>query len=71
MAEGERVEREMLLVQSKVRDVIRSKGGGEGSALRTSEEFLAGLNEHVHAAIDKAIERAKANGRATLRREDI
>ncbi len=62
-------EREMVLVQSKVRDVIRTKGGEQG--IRTSEEFLAALNDHVHAAIDKAIERARANGRATLRREDI
>ncbi len=61
--------REMLLVQSKVREVIKSKGGEQG--IRTSEDFLNGLNDVVHAAIDRAIERAKKNGRATLREHDL
>ncbi|HWV38517.1 MAG TPA: hypothetical protein VN033_08560 [Vulgatibacter sp.] len=62
-------EREMLLVQSKVREVIKAKGGAQG--VRTSEEFLTGLNGVIHAAIEKAIERAKENGRATLRKHDL
>lgn len=62
-------ERDMLLVQSKVRDVIKSKGGEQG--IRTSEEFLTALNEFVHESLDKAITRARGNGRSTLRREDI
>lgn len=62
-------EREMLLVQSKVREVIKSKGGEQG--IRTSEDFLTGLNEVIHDAISKAIDRAKKNGRATLREYDL
>ncbi|MFO7156489.1 MAG: hypothetical protein DIU72_007745 [Pseudomonadota bacterium] len=60
-------EREMLLVQSKVRDAIKSKGDG----VRTSEDFINGLNDLVHEAIEKAIQRAQKNGRATLRDYDI
>lgn len=62
-------ELDMLLVQSKVREVIKSMGGEQG--VRTSEDFLNGLNGVVHAAIEKAIERAKSNGRATLRSYDL
>lgn len=60
-------DREMLLVQSKVRDAIKSKGEG----VRTSEDFLNGLNELLHETIEKAIERAQRNGRATLRDYDL
>lgn len=60
-------DREMLLVQSKVRDAIKSKGEG----IRTSEDFLNGLNEFLHETIENAIERAQRNGRATLRDYDL
>lgn len=60
-------DREMLLVQSKVRDAIKSKGEG----VRTSEDFLNGLNELLHETLEKAIERAQRNGRATLRDYDL
>jgi hypothetical protein len=62
-------EREMLLVQSKVRDAIKSKGGEQG--VRTSEDFLNGLNDLLHETIEKAIARAQRNGRATLREYDL
>jgi hypothetical protein len=57
-------EKEMLLVQSKVRDVIREKD------LRTSDEFLTALNEHLYAALEAAMKRCKDNGRQTLRAQD-
>ncbi len=60
-------DREMLLVQSKVRDAIKSKGEG----IRTSEDFLNGLNDLLHETLEKAIERAQRNGRATLRDYDL
>jgi hypothetical protein len=67
-------ERETLIVQSKVRDAIKAKAakaGGEAANLRTSEDFLAALNDLVHEAIDKAIVRARENRRATLQKQDV
>ena len=60
-------DREMLLVQSTVRAAIKSKGEG----IRTSEDFLNGLNDLLHETLEKAIERAQRNGRATLRDYDL
>lgn len=62
-------ERDTLIVQSKVRDAIKAKGGENPP--RTSEDFLAALNDLVHEAIEKAIARAKENGRGTLKKQDV
>ena len=61
---GGKKELEMVLVQSKIRDVIRERD------LRTSDEFITALNDHVHAALEAAIHRCKENGRQTLRKQD-
>jgi hypothetical protein len=58
-------DKEMLLVQSKVRDIIRENG------LRTTDEFLAALNEHLHATVTAAMRRCRLNERQTLRDQDI
>jgi histone H3/H4 len=58
-------ERELLIVQSKVREIIRAK------EKRVSDEFLTALSEHVHHTIERAVARASANGRSTLRDADI
>jgi hypothetical protein len=58
-------ESSVLVVQSKVRDLIREK------EMRTSDEFITALSEHVRAAVEKAISRAKENGRSTLRPADL
>jgi predicted lactoylglutathione lyase len=55
----------LLIVQSKVRDLIREK------EKRTSDDFITALSEHVRQAVEKAIARATANGRSTLRPEDL
>jgi hypothetical protein len=55
----------VLIVQSKVRDLIREK------EMRTSDEFITALSEHVRAAVERAIARAKENGRSTLRPADL
>ena len=55
---------EMAIVQSKVREYIRSK------KLRTSEQFLVQLNERLFDALDNAIKRCTKNGRQTLREQD-
>lgn len=62
MAEGAR---EMLLVQSKVRDEIKKRD------LRTSEEFLTALNDELYTLIEKAIARCNGNQRKTLQKSDV
>lgn len=58
-------EKQLLIVQSKVRDEIRAK------EKRVSDEFITALSEHVRRTVERAIARATANGRSTLRPEDI
>lgn len=55
---------EMLLVGSKVKNYVKSKG------LMCSGELLAALNCCVYACLDKAAERAEANGRKTVQAKD-
>lgn len=57
--------RELTIVQTRVHELIRSK------EKRVSDKFLVALSEHVELVIAKAIERATANGRSTLRPEDL
>ena len=62
---GEKKETGLLIVQSKVREVIRQK------EKRVSDDFINALSDHVLHAIERAVQRASANGRSTLRPEDI
>jgi hypothetical protein len=55
----------LLIVQSKVRDIIREK------EMRTSDEFVTALSEFVRTTVEKAVSRAKENGRSTLRPADL
>ena len=57
--------RELTIVQARVHELIRAKDK------RVSEKFLVALSEHVEQVIAKAVERATANGRSTLRPEDL
>jgi len=57
--------REMLVVGSKVKAYIKSKG------CMTSGDVLAALNDKVHDLIDQATARTKANKRATVRSQDL
>ncbi|MHA1146726.1 MAG: DUF1931 domain-containing protein [Promethearchaeota archaeon] len=56
-----------LFVKSKVRDYIKSKG------CNTSGELIDGasLNDAIIDVLDKAIARAKANGRKTVQEKDL
>jgi len=56
---------EPLVVGSKVRAVIR------GKKAMMSSELLDALNETVNCIVLKAIERAKANKRATVKPQDL
>ena len=62
---GKKKERDMLLVQSKVKDVIR------GNEMMCSSDLLDQLNENVHWMLERAVERAGSNGRKTARASDI
>ncbi len=54
-----------MLVQSKTREYIKSKG------LNTGGDALDALEKKLVKIIDEAIERAKANNRKTLMGKDI
>ena len=56
---------EPLVVGSKVRALIRGKGA------MMSSELLDALNACVACCVEKAIERAKANKRATVKPQDL
>jgi histone H3/H4 len=56
---------EMLVVTSKVKEMIKGKD------MNTAGDAVEGLNAVVVKKVDKAIERAKANGRKTVRPEDF
>jgi histone H3/H4 len=57
--------RELTIVQTRVHELVRARDK------RVSDKFLVALSEHVEQVIAKAIERATANGRSTLRPEDV
>lgn len=54
-----------VVVTSKVRERLRS-----GDA-RMSGEFVEALNGEVDALVERAIQRAKDNGRSTVRPQDL
>ena len=58
---------EPLFVKSKVREYIK------GNGCNTSSGVLDGdaLNGYIMWILDKAIERAKANGRKTVKARDL
>jgi len=56
---------EMLVVASKVRAHVKAAG------MMMAGELPAGLNCCVIGCLDKAIARAKANGRKTVKAQDL
>lgn len=58
---------ETLFVKSKVREFIKAKG------LNTSSKVLDGetLNGMITWMLDRAVERAKGNGRKTVKARDL
>ena len=57
--------KEMLVVVSKVKDHIKSK------KFMTAGDLPAALSGEMYGLLDKAIRRAKANGRKTVRADDL
>lgn len=66
-SKGPRVPPEKLFAKSKIREYIKSKG------CNTSGDLLDGgtLNDVIVDILDKAIKRAKANGRKTIKNRDF
>ena len=52
-----------LVVKSAVRSALKG--------MRASGDFFKALDKHLSEELGKAIARAKANGRKTLRPEDL
>jgi hypothetical protein len=57
--------REMLIVQSKVREEMKKKD------VRVSEEFLTALNDEIYLLLDRAVARCAGNNRKTLAKQDV
>ena len=57
--------REALVVASKVKAYIKSK------KMMTSAESLEAMSDNLYEALDKAIARAKANRRSTVKAQDL
>jgi hypothetical protein len=53
------------VVQSKVKDLVRN------NKMKCSSDVVTGLSALVSDAIKKGVDRAKANGRKTLRAADL
>ncbi|MBI2598039.1 MAG: hypothetical protein HYW50_02485 [Candidatus Diapherotrites archaeon] len=56
---------ESLVVTSKIKDMIKSKG------MNTAGDATEGLSKMVEMFVHRAVERAKANGRKTVRAVDF
>ncbi|MEK7705022.1 MAG: hypothetical protein AAB426_08690 [Myxococcota bacterium] len=56
---------EILVIGSKVKDAVKAKG------CQSSGDLIEALSDKLHVMIEAAIERAKANGRATVRPYDL
>jgi histone H3/H4 len=56
-------EEKALVVKSAVRELVGD--------FRVSEDFWGALNKAVSEVVKKAVERAKANGRKTVRGADL
>ena len=54
-----------LVVASKVKELLKGMG------LMTAGDFADGLSVEVEALVKKAAGRAKANGRKTVRGDDL
>ena len=57
--------KEVLIVASKVKGYIKSKN------MNTSAEAIGTISEQVYCLLDAATTRTKANGRKTVKSQDI
>ncbi|MBI4878679.1 MAG: hypothetical protein HY812_03335 [Planctomycetes bacterium] len=57
--------RDMLVVGSKVKELVRGKG------LMAAGDLLEAISERVHEIVDRAATRTQANRRSTMRPQDL
>lgn len=57
--------KEMLVVASKVKAYVKSKG------MMSSSESLGALNDAIYAILDAAIVRTQGNRRSTVKPQDL
>ncbi len=57
--------KEILVVQSKIKELVKSK------KMQCSAEAIPAISAEVERTVLKAIERAKASNRATVKARDI
>ena len=65
MAKKKAASREILVVGSKVKDVVKSSG------CQSSGDLIEAISHKVHDIVEAAVARAKGNGRATVRPYDL
>jgi histone H3/H4 len=58
-------QRDVLVVASKVKAYIKSK------KMNTSADAIATLSDQVYTMIDNATNRSRANGRKTVKGQDV
>ena len=56
---------DVLVVQSKIRELVKKKKMAIGA------DAIKALSKEVESLVAKAIERAKANGRKTIKARDV
>jgi histone H3/H4 len=57
--------RDVLVVASKIKSYMHAK------KMNTSADAIACLSERVYSLLDDAVDRSKANGRKTIKSQDI
>ena len=57
--------KDTLLVKAKVKDYVKEEG------LMSSSDLIDAVNEEVYRRLERAMERAKANGRKTVQDRDV
>ncbi len=57
--------KEVLVVGTKVKDVVKSAG------LQSSGELIEAVSNRVHELLTNAVQRASGNGRKTVRAYDL
>ncbi len=57
-----------IIVESRVKEYVKKAGGDD---FRTSGEFVDALNDDLKDIIERAVKRAKDNGRKTVQVHDI
>lgn len=58
-------QREVVIVASKIKEAIKAAGS------QSSGDLVDAISEKVHDLVEAAVERAKQNGRATVRPYDL